>query len=261
MTPTERSTITNGIWLCRRCARIIDLDEKRYTIEVLFEWKRTHEGKMELQLIDNGWQRKVQEINLRPFESESPAAQQIAIDKPQYWEYLLTVELLRSKLVYIKRDFTDLQRGLIYRPSRILDQKEFLIWVKEKISDLLALIRLFMASSTEELPASWGKLGETGDALEILHAANKIASGCQGLLDWETDVQFTYFPNEYDHIKQKMRGWTTHFLAEMERMPQEIAKIFEEPNPTGTYQLNLVFEAPKNIHEVAEEIRKLDEIF
>ena len=43
MTDQERSDITNGIWLCRECARRIDLDEAKYTAEVLIEWKKAHE--------------------------------------------------------------------------------------------------------------------------------------------------------------------------------------------------------------------------
>lgn len=196
-------------------------------------------------------------MSLKPFEDESPAAQQIAIDKPEYWEYLLTVELLRWKLGRIKRDFNDLKRGLIYRPSRLLDENHFVTWVRQKLTDLQAIIHLLITSSTEELPISWGKLGEPGDALEILRAVDKIVLGCQSLLEWEIDVYFTSFPDEHDHIKQKMQGWTEHFLAEMERMPKEIARVFDDPKPEGTYHINLIFEVPENIHELYDEIVRL----
>lgn len=39
MTPEERSSIENGIWLCRSCARLIDSDERVYSIELLRMWK------------------------------------------------------------------------------------------------------------------------------------------------------------------------------------------------------------------------------
>jgi hypothetical protein len=35
----ERSSITNGIWLCRTCARIIDADEERFPPSILRFWK------------------------------------------------------------------------------------------------------------------------------------------------------------------------------------------------------------------------------
>lgn len=43
MTDEERRNIKNGIWLCRECARKIDLDENQYPVELLIIWKREHE--------------------------------------------------------------------------------------------------------------------------------------------------------------------------------------------------------------------------
>lgn len=43
MTPTERKDIYNGIWLCQSCAKLIDSDDMRYTVELLHEWKRISE--------------------------------------------------------------------------------------------------------------------------------------------------------------------------------------------------------------------------
>ncbi|MDY6291556.1 MAG: NACHT domain-containing protein [Succiniclasticum sp.] len=39
MTSEERSSIDNGIWLCQNCAHLIDTDEKRFTVELLKDWK------------------------------------------------------------------------------------------------------------------------------------------------------------------------------------------------------------------------------
>src|SRR4051812_24859728 len=38
MTPRERSSIGNGIWLCQNCASLIDRDTRTYTISVLKRW-------------------------------------------------------------------------------------------------------------------------------------------------------------------------------------------------------------------------------
>jgi len=44
MTDEQRSHISNGIWLCKECARKIDLDEIRYTVDLLRGWKKEHEA-------------------------------------------------------------------------------------------------------------------------------------------------------------------------------------------------------------------------
>ena len=43
MTPEERSDISNGIWLCRNCAAMIDRDEEYFTKEILYLWKELAE--------------------------------------------------------------------------------------------------------------------------------------------------------------------------------------------------------------------------
>lgn len=44
MTPEQRSSIANGIWLCQSDAKLIDDDELTYTPSVLQEWKATSEA-------------------------------------------------------------------------------------------------------------------------------------------------------------------------------------------------------------------------
>jgi len=43
MTDAQRRHISNGIWLCKNCAREIDLDVRKYTVDLLHTWKKEHE--------------------------------------------------------------------------------------------------------------------------------------------------------------------------------------------------------------------------
>jgi len=43
LTPEERKSIDNGIWLCSKCAKLIDSDTDRYTVQLLRDWKRLSE--------------------------------------------------------------------------------------------------------------------------------------------------------------------------------------------------------------------------
>jgi hypothetical protein len=40
MSTQERKSIDNGMWLCQNCAKLIDSDEKRYSVDLLNDWKR-----------------------------------------------------------------------------------------------------------------------------------------------------------------------------------------------------------------------------
>lgn len=46
----ERSSPTNGIWLCQNCAKRIDSDVSRYPADSLQEWKRSAESRADLAL-------------------------------------------------------------------------------------------------------------------------------------------------------------------------------------------------------------------
>jgi len=43
LTAAERKSISNGIWLCQKCAKLVDNDSARYTVEKLQNWKKTSE--------------------------------------------------------------------------------------------------------------------------------------------------------------------------------------------------------------------------
>lgn len=46
MSPQERSGIENGIWLCQSCAKLVDSDAQRFSVETLRRWKISAEAKM-----------------------------------------------------------------------------------------------------------------------------------------------------------------------------------------------------------------------
>lgn len=43
MTTQERTSISNGIWLCRNCHKLVDSDEQRYSVTLLRSWKEAAE--------------------------------------------------------------------------------------------------------------------------------------------------------------------------------------------------------------------------
>lgn len=52
MTDEERRDISNGIWLCGKCASLIDRNAERYTVVLLNTWKSQHEEKIAEKLED-----------------------------------------------------------------------------------------------------------------------------------------------------------------------------------------------------------------
>jgi hypothetical protein len=50
LSPEERRSLENGIWLCQNCAKLVDNDPSRYPPEFLRQWKRLSEQAARLQL-------------------------------------------------------------------------------------------------------------------------------------------------------------------------------------------------------------------
>lgn len=44
LTAEARSSPANGIWLCQKCAKLVDNDEERYAVEILQRWKTISEA-------------------------------------------------------------------------------------------------------------------------------------------------------------------------------------------------------------------------
>jgi len=194
---------------------------------------------------------------LTEFVNETLRAQQIALDRPRFWEFLLTEELLKCRLTEMKRSFDELQRGLIFKKSVAMKGRDFISWVSARCKDLENLVRLIKLTVEEELPRSWGPLGVAGDPIEILRAVNKLSDACTELVNWEIDLRSIIPPSAFVKLQEQMKGWTSQLISEVERLVEELGKPFRQPNPQGTYEINLVFKGPIGVDEYLAEIDRL----
>lgn len=54
LTPGQRQSVENGVWLCQTCAKLVDNDPVRYSVDILRQWKTTTE------------QNAIRELEVRP---------------------------------------------------------------------------------------------------------------------------------------------------------------------------------------------------
>lgn len=50
LSPEERKSIQNGIWLCQNCAKLVDNDSSRYSADLLRQWKNGAERQAWLEM-------------------------------------------------------------------------------------------------------------------------------------------------------------------------------------------------------------------
>jgi hypothetical protein len=54
LTPEQRQSIKNGIWLCQTCAKLIDNDQIRYNVDTIRKWKKITEENTSRKLEAHG---------------------------------------------------------------------------------------------------------------------------------------------------------------------------------------------------------------
>ncbi len=97
----ERVSPDNGIWLCQVCAKLIDSDAKRYTLELIRGWKRDAENEA-LSRVE-GRHRTTQNNNLTVFSKMEKLMPGLLSEMQQ--------DLLQYPL---RREFVLLQRSWTY---------------------------------------------------------------------------------------------------------------------------------------------------
>jgi hypothetical protein len=194
----------------------------------------------------------------REFENETEAAKKIAFERPKYWEYLLTAELLKTRIQSIKREFYELDRGVLFRRSKRLSGMEFVKWVMTSMKDLLSLTQALSNVINDDFRlVAWGKPGEPGDASLIKQASDRVYSLCRELLEWEIENRSILPPDAFASVKKMIEGWAKEIILSVDRIPSELLKPFENPNPSGQHVIEINVAPMLNSDEVTAEIQRL----
>lgn len=246
MSPAERSDIANAIWLCRICHKLIDADVPRFPASLIFEWRREHEALIVQRLGKPGEmaRQRVLSRELEEFRGCSYRAQQIVIDKPDFWEYKLTTELLRDKMPRVLSQWSALSKGLYTKSTVRIPLDEMMAWHQSKMDELGSIVDAFNGLINSELSASWGPPGTPGSESEILRACSLLADSCQRILDWEESVRFVYVPSEFKAVQSNLIGIGGRMLDKIAVIPKEMANIFEVDSPGGNHKINIVIDLP-----------------
>lgn len=192
----------------------------------------------------------------KEYEGEPEIAQSILRDRPDYWEFRLTIELLRPKLVRIRREFEGVKKGLHYSPSRAIRGAEFVAWQKAKVHDLQLLIKLMTGILTQEIPASWGRPGQSGDPIEIKRSVDRLIQAYDHLIVWEADLRSVLPPEAFVRLRETLEGWAEQLFNSLESFPSQIEAVLNNPPLSGKFRIELTFESP-NADSYQSELEQL----
>lgn len=193
----------------------------------------------------------------RRFENESNHARQLVSDRPKHWQCLLAVELLRSKLAPINKNFDDLQKDRAFKRSGQVSEKEVVRWLICKVQDLRNLIPHLQGVICSDLIPSVNEAGKSGNPMTIIEAVEKICEGGRQLLAWEEEMRFTLLPSRIEPIQKTLRGTTAQSLDELNRLANKIEAPLKRKNPAGKHTLKIVFKDPPNMAKLSKQLSSL----
>jgi hypothetical protein len=252
MSAADRSGITNAIWLCRNCHKIVDTDPSQFPAELLFEWRREHERQLARKLGKTGeiLRQKIAARTLEGFDHTSYLAQQIVIDKPDLWEYRLTVELLRTKLAPILARWQSLKAGLYSKPVTRVSEEEAFDWFRDRIHEA-SMMPDTITGVLNEFTMSWGEPGVPGSETEILRVCELFAEACSNFLSWEEGVRFVRLSNNYEDLQTALIGTVGGFIDQIATVPAQLAMPLNDEKASGTYMVGVTIALPKGWSERA----------
>jgi len=251
LTLVERSDITNGIWLCRNCHKMVDADAARFPAELLFAWRQLHEREIIKTIGRKGdlLRQAVTDERLKAFDGEPYWVRQIALDKPKFWEYKLTAAILKTKLAPIHRQLIDLEQGLYVKKPVYIPLNDISNWLGMKFDQASKVARAIDGIVNRELTASWGPPGQPGDAAQILRVCSLLTMAAKNLLEWEEEVNFASFPSEFLPLQNLLNGVAGHPIKELMKIPSFLSAVFDQENPHGSHEMKLVFHMPEGFNQ------------
>ena len=242
MNDSSRAEITNGVWLCRNCHKLIDSDDQIYSNDLLYAWREQHEAYTftELGSSTDKIQFEEKAADLDQFDGYPYIVRRIAIDRPKGWEHRLTAELMRHLNRPVFRRMKDLRDGLYVRQQVYLDADSVIPWIQERLTESTYLTNP-ISGLFVRLNESWGELGQPGNVDEIHHVTKLFRDYIEQVIEFEERIHFVHVPEKYKGLTDLLKDLLMSQVGQVSEVPDYlddcVAKIDTdhggtEENPT-----------------------------
>jgi hypothetical protein len=247
MQPSERSAISNAIWLCGNCHKLVDNDPVRYPAGLLFEWQREHEHNIADLVGKAGAEirRRYEDRHLEELGRLSYLAQRIVLEKDSWWEYQLTAEVLRFEMAPILKRWSALKRQLYLKPYIQISRGEFSPWLIAKGEEIQALAKAWSELVNNEFTRAWGAPSVPGDDADIIEISRLYGEICKSALAWEESVRFTSVDAIFLEVRDLYIGVAGSMIDEATKLPAFIADLVEKEPSSGSFHLQMTLDVPK----------------
>jgi hypothetical protein len=260
MTPEQRSSIDNGIWLCAIHATLIDRDEVRYTKDTLHAIKREHEAWAHAAL--NGLPEDP--IDDPTAQRVSLVAQRIIQAQPEKWEDLFFAQVLRDEIARYSDKARDLRYGVSMTRQR-LDLNSVIDLKGRSLDDAAGYAESVERLFGQAVQDAMGPEGSPADPETIAYVGSRIAAIYGAMLDWAIRWQSTACETPgAEGFLRRIAEYFGAMAATLEVLPREIeeriadAQQSRKPGETVVVTIKLTLAVPDSVLRALEaEVRRL----
>jgi hypothetical protein len=193
------------------------------------------------------------------FAKESEKAKTLAVEHGEFWEFLLTEELLRTRLLAVEAEYNEFDKALLSIPKRRFGGPEFISWLSGKMGEVTPMVSEIARCVNELLPASLGKPGESGDAIQILRAVDALFGCCRAFLAWELDVCAADPPLKLKRLGAVLRGITSSVIGDLRRFLDELGRAIEGVRGgSNEFRVHIELSSSPQLAKFAAEIDKVN---
>lgn len=246
MSPAERSAISNAIWLCATCHKLVDDDPSKYPTGLLFEWQREHERIISEQVGKAGAEsrKRYEKRHLEEFGRLSYLAERIIVEKDALWEYRLTAEVLRFEMGPVLQRWNALRKKLYLKPSARIVRADFMPWVVSRMDEAIMICVAFAELANNEFSRGWGEPGVAGNEAEIVATCRLFSEMCQSALAWEESVRFVTVDKVFSETQSLLIGVVGGMVDEAAKIPAFLSETLAGNPTSGKYFLDLTITLP-----------------
>jgi hypothetical protein len=194
--------------------------------------------------------------HLEEFGRLSYLAERLIVEKGDYWEYLLTAEVLRYEISPVVRRWSALKRGLYVKSFIRIEKEDSFAWLSDKLHELDGIVDAFGELTNVEFKRSWGEPGVAGNDVDIVTTCRLFGEVCASVLAWEESVRFTRVDECFTEVRDLYVGVAGTFLDRAEKIPKFLTETIAPKPTSGSYVLELTIQLPDGWSDAVNEAMK-----
>ena len=138
---------------------------------------------------------------------------------------------------------------------------DFVPWLGQKINEIAPIVDQMAKCFKEDVRASWGEPGESGDPVRILRAVSTLMSYCRAFLNWEIEVCSTEPPVKMRRLRDSLRGMTGSIIGDVKHGTDELARaIADVRGGSKEFRARLEFSSSPQLARFARRWTRLTRI-